>query len=199
MASYQQPAALVETTLEVKKSRFIAWLCPAASREAAMEHLARAQDHYPDARHHCWAYLLGAPHQPLTMASSDDGEPSGTAGKPILNVMQHKPVGDAMVIVSRYFGGIKLGAGGLVRAYSQAAQQAYDAGCFILHEATTECTITCGFHNEQSLRHWLEMYDGQVVEAHYGAEVQLSVAVPESHEKALRNWCAQRPDMQIQD
>ncbi|MCW8886021.1 MAG: YigZ family protein [Motiliproteus sp.] len=112
---YSVPQQRIEVETEIKKSRFIAWADRAENRDQAMAVLSEARNRYPDARHHCWAYLIGNPAQPKTQAMSDDGEPSGTAGKPILNVLQHNEIGDVMIVVSRYFGGIKLGAGGLVR------------------------------------------------------------------------------------
>jgi putative IMPACT (imprinted ancient) family translation regulator len=98
--SYPVPAQQIENLYEIKKSKFIAFAAFADSREAAMSHLANVKQKYPDARHHCWAYLLGNPHSPSSAAMADDGEPSGTAGKPILNVLQHKGVGDVMIMVA---------------------------------------------------------------------------------------------------
>jgi uncharacterized YigZ family protein len=118
-----------KNTLEIKKSQFITWLIPLDDKQAVKESIQLAKQEYPDARHHCWAYIMGANPNSMTAAMSDDGEPSGTAGKPMLNVLQHKPVDNVLAIVIRYFGGVKLGAGGLVRAYSQAVEQ-----CFALAE-----------------------------------------------------------------
>ncbi|CAG0912002.1 unnamed protein product, partial [Cyprideis torosa] len=112
-AAFFVPASRVEHELVVNKSRFIAWIAPASDREQAMALLDEARLAYPDARHHCWAYVLGNPSNAASAAANDDGEPAGTAGKPILNVIQHKAIGNIMVVVIRYFGGIKLGAGGL--------------------------------------------------------------------------------------
>ena len=114
--SYAVPAASCEQEYVVKRSRFIARVVPVNSRADVNAAVARAREDYPDARHHCWAYLLGPPGKAAGAGMSDDGEPAGTAGKPILNVLQHGHLGDVLVIVVRYFGGIKLGAGGLVRA-----------------------------------------------------------------------------------
>ena len=120
--TYPTPARTVETESEVKKSRFIARAANVSSRQEALAFVEQAKCDYPDARHHCWAYLLGNPSSAASAAQNDDGEPAGTSGRPILNVIQHKGVGDVVVVVIRYFGGIKLGAGGLVRAYSGAAE-----------------------------------------------------------------------------
>lgn len=186
--AYDSPADALEVEYEIKKSRFIGRAARAQSREEAMALLDQAKQDYPDARHHCWAYLIGDPHSPLTVAMSDDGEPSGTAGKPILNVLQHKNVGDIMLVVIRYFGGIKLGAGGLVRAYSHSAQQ-------VMGEITTETQIPMraaivfgSYALEQSLRHWLSGRGGRVVQVEYAEQVACHLQLPDAHLVALRQF-----------
>ncbi len=186
--SYYTPDTSTEVNYEVKKSRFIARLCPALDREQAMQALHLARHDYPDARHHCWAYRIGPPANPTLQAMSDDGEPNGTAGKPILNVMQHKPVGDAMVIVVRYFGGIKLGASGLVRAYSSATQLCYDSAKLRFRQARESCLLTCKFADEQGLRMRLQQYDVEIVETHYTEHVTLHLKIDEVHLAALRQF-----------
>ena len=177
--SYYTPIGSTEVLYEVKKSKFIARLCLAEDRAQAMQALEQAKKDYPDARHHCWAYLIGPPKNPTLVAMSDDGEPSGTAGKPILNVLQHKDLGNVMLIVIRYFGGIKLGAGGLVRAYSQATQQAYDQAPTELQIPLQEHHIKCDFSDEQSIRHWLTQNSGKVLNTDYTQQVNLSIALSE--------------------
>lgn len=189
--SYPIPAATVEVVSEVKKSRFIARALPCASREQALALIATARSDFPDARHHCWAYQLGDPAAPHSAAMNDDGEPSGTAGKPILNVIGHRGVGDLLVIVIRYFGGIKLGAGGLVRAYGQAAAQAIDALTLIQAQPQFETQVRAPFALEQSIRHWLAQHQGEVVELHYAQQVTLSLKLPEQHAAAWSGFCAQ--------
>lgn len=179
--SYLVPKDCIETTYEIKKSRFIARLFSVTDRDQAMLALAQAKRDYPDARHHCWAYQIGPPHSPSLAAMSDDGEPAGTAGKPILNVIQHKDIGDAMIIVIRYFGGIKLGAGGLVRAYSQAAQQAYDEGETELKVELDEFQIQCDFSDEQAIRHWLFQHQGEVIGTEYQQAVTMKIAIDDRH------------------
>jgi len=186
--SYYTPDGSTEVLYEIKKSKFIARLCKAIDRTQAMEVLEQAKQDYPDARHHCWAYLIGPPNSPKLVAMSDDGEPSGTAGKPILNVMQHKEVGDVMLVVIRYFGGIKLGAGGLVRAYSQATQQVYDQAPTLLQVHLEEQRLNCDFADEQSIRHWLNLHDGEVHNATYTQHVNLSIALNEKNLPALRKF-----------
>ncbi len=178
--SYLIPEAMHESEIEVKKSRFIARLCPASNRSEAMQALQLAKQAYPDARHHCWAYQIGPPSQPQLVAMSDDGEPSGTAGKPIFNVVQHKNVGNVMLIVVRYFGGIKLGAGGLVRAYSAATQNAYDLAQFKQIIFRQHVSLHCEFADEQVIRHWASQHDGEILSADYQQQVQLNIALPKA-------------------
>jgi uncharacterized YigZ family protein len=173
------PAAPIEREYEIKKSRFITRAARAQNRQQAMQLLEQAKRDYPDARHHCWAYLIGNPHSPTTVAMSDDGEPNGTAGKPILNVLQHKNIGDIMVVVIRYFGGIKLGAGGLVRAYSHAAQLAMTDLATEMQVPMSRCGVRGGFHIEQPLRHWLEQHDGKMLEVEYGQDIHCQIEVPD--------------------
>jgi len=150
--SYRVPATTLERALEVKKSRFIARVTRVESREQAMAFLETLRRAHPDARHHCWAYLLGNPRSASTAACNDDGEPSGTAGKPILHVIQHKGIGDVMVVVARYFGGIKLGAGGLTRASRAACEDVLSALPLALRQPWLQRRVRCDFSLEQPLR-----------------------------------------------
>lgn len=165
--------ALVET--EVKKSRFIALAAFADSRESAMAMLERVKLQYPDARHHCWAYVIESGR---SAAASDDGEPSGTAGKPILNVIQHKKITEIMLIVVRYFGGIKLGAGGLVRAYSAAAQAVVSALEVATPMIFARFNVGVEFANEAQLRYLVERFEGRIDSIDYLTDVQAQVALP---------------------
>lgn len=191
-SDYFIPAKPFEIEYEIKKSRFIAHALYASNRQQAMVHLDQSKSHYPDARHHCWAYLIGAPSHPTTMAQSDDGEPSGTAGKPILNVLQHKCVGDVMLIVVRYFGGIKLGAGGLVRAYSHTAQLAMEKLTLKEKLDMAEVAVECGFHQEQELRHWLSSHEGSITSIEYTNDVIIFCTFPSKHQSALLKFTKNR-------
>ncbi|MFN2382178.1 MAG: YigZ family protein [Guyparkeria sp.] len=175
---YVTPAATLERELEIKKSRFIARAGLVKDRQAALAFVDTVKADYPDARHHCWAYLVGNPSTAASAAMNDDGEPSGTAGKPILNVIQHKGIGDLIVVVTRYFGGVKLGAGGLVRAYSGATQQVL--ADLPLTEHRPQCTFALrfGFADEQPLRHWSAQHGAQLLSIEYGPRVSAHLAVP---------------------
>ena len=165
---YPVPSGYLERETEVKKSRFIARVYPVSSRDEVREHIARAHQDYPDARHVCWAYQIGRPGSAAEAAMNDDGEPSGTAGKPILNVIQHKDMGDVLVIVVRYFGGIKLGAGGLVRAYAGAAESVLSEVGRTIQQSRVQAEVVLGFADEQPLRHWCEGHEGHIESIRYG-------------------------------
>jgi len=183
--TFHTPARTLERELEVKKSRFIARAGAVSSREEAMAFVDRAVADYPDARHHCWAYLIGNPETAASAAMSDAGEPSGTAGKPILNVIQHKGIGDIIVVVIRYFGGVKLGAGGLVRAYAGATQLALADLPLIEHRPQCRYRLRFDFGNEQPLRHWAGGHDAELLSIDYAQQVTAEIAVPEEHIEAF--------------
>ena len=189
--SYPTPKQFHHTELEIKKSRFIAWAQKVQDRNQAMAFLATAKEQYPDARHHCWAYKVGNPKSPSNAGMSDDGEPSGTAGKPILNVLQHKDIGDVMVIIIRYFGGIKLGAGGLVRAYSGAAEKVVSEMPLEQQKIEIEKTIHVDFAKEQYVRHWLSQNHGRVVSTDYAQDVTMTIAIEEHAINLLKPFIAE--------
>ena len=188
--NYQVPAATFENEYVVKKSRFIARLVAVTSRDAVNLAVQQARDDYPDARHHCWAYLLGKPADAGGAGMHDDGEPAGTAGRPILNVLQHGHLGDALVIVIRYFGGIKLGAGGLVRAYSSATQQVLDLAPVQTVRDLLSCTAIGDFSVEQALRHFLAGVEGELLAVAYTEVVTIDLAVAAVDFDALAEFCA---------
>ncbi|MEE2032580.1 IMPACT family protein [Rhodococcus chondri] len=126
------PDVAVET--EVKHSRFLAVVRRVESSEAALAFVEEQRQLYPDARHHCWAFVVGDEPSSRAERASDDGEPGGTAGVPMLQVLHHRDLVNVAVVVTRWFGGIKLGAGGLVRAYSGAVAVALDATTLVPRE-----------------------------------------------------------------
>ncbi len=187
--TYPVPGGPVDREIEINKSRFIAWLRPVRSREEGQAVLEEARARYPDATHHCHAWLIGAPNSGQG-AMNDDGEPSGTAGKPIFNVIQHKGVGDVMVVVIRYFGGVKLGAGGLVRAYAGAAEAVLSAMEVVEQVPESAFTLTLGFADEQPLRHWCDQHDARLDGVDYGQGVTARLTVADAAESELRAFCA---------
>lgn len=186
--NYDVPAASLEREIVINKSRFIAWLRPVQTRDQALEEVAKARAAYPDASHHCYAYLLGNPAS-AQAAMNDDGEPSGTAGKPMFNVIQHKDLSDVLVIVSRYFGGVKLGAGGLVRAYAGAAEAVLSQVERLAHQPSSRLRLGLDFSQEQPLRHWAGTHGAQVEEVSYAQQVSMVLTVPDEQLSALQSLC----------
>lgn len=197
---YPIPAGFLERETEIKKSRFIARVAPVTSRDDVRGWLEQAHRDHPDARHICWAYQIGRPGSAAEAAMNDDGEPSGTAGKPILNVIQHKDMGDVLVMVIRYFGGIKLGAGGLVRAYAGAAESVLSQVERVIQPALESVTITMGFADEQPLRHWCDQHQALIDDMLYGSGVEARVRVPTDAIATLTAYCeAQGLQMAVAD
>ena len=186
---YPIPAGCLERETEIRKSRFIARVAPVHDREQLKALVQQAWQEHPDARHVCWAYQIGAPGSAAEAAMNDDGEPSGTAGKPILNVIRHKDMGDVAVVVIRYFGGIKLGAGGLVRAYAGAAESVLSAVDRQMNQAMAEVVVTLPFALEQPLRHWCEQHEAKPAETVYGEDVIMTVHLPEPLVDLLVSFC----------
>jgi uncharacterized YigZ family protein len=178
MSTYTILAASVESTTEEKNSEFLTFLHPVTSREEAMAHVDAYRKQYPDAAHVCWAYVIGNTRQPQTQAFSDDGEPSGTAGKPMLHVLTEREVGNSLAVVVRYFGGVKLGAGGLVRAYSAAVSGA--VGLAELVEVTPSVTlrVVVDFAKEANVRHWVAQFQGKITAVDYANRVTLQISLP---------------------
>ncbi len=196
---YPIPAGFLERETEIKKSRFIARVAPVGSRDEVHQWLEQAHRDHPDARHICWAYQIGRPGSAAEAAMNDDGEPSGTAGKPILNVIQHKDMGDVLVMVIRYFGGIKLGAGGLVRAYAGAAESVLAEVGRVVQQPVEAVRVILPFAAEQPLRHWCGVHGAAVADITYGTAVTARVEVPLDQAQAFAAFCdAQKLDYRFE-
>jgi len=164
--------------LEVKRSQFIALAYRVANTAEAKAQLSAVKEAYPDARHHCYAFIAGAPTDSQAYGYSDDGEPSGTAGKPIFSRLQHSGVGEILVVVVRYFGGTKLGTGGLARAYGDVTSQLFDQLQTEPYVAMDERQISVSFAREGDIRRAIEAVQGSVLAEEYSSLVTLTVRVP---------------------
>lgn len=180
MSTYTILAAPVESTTEEKNSDFLTFLHPVTSREEAIAHVDLHRKKYPDANHVCWAYVIGNTRQPQTQAFSDDGEPSGTAGKPMLHVLTEREVGNSLAVVVRYFGGVKLGAGGLVRAYSAAVSEAVSCAQLTQVTPSVHIQVAVDFAKETKIRHIVNMYKGQILNVDYATQVILDISLAAS-------------------
>ena len=166
-----------------KKSRFIAEVFPVTSEEEAMQYLEETRKRYWDARHHCWAYVLG--RNPSAERMSDDGEPAGTAGKPILEVIRGRQITDVLVIVTRYFGGTLLGTGGLVRAYTASAAEGLKHSEIITRFHGFKLRIASDYTSLGKIQYLLAQRDICILESVYTDKVELVVLVPDEEEGAL--------------
>ena len=154
---------------EIKKSRFIAYLYRVESREDAMIYLDEQRQAHPDAVHHCWAFIVGDPTGSGLMGMSDDNEPHGTAGRPMLDALKYAGVGDVAAIVVRYWGGTKLGTGGLVRAYSGTVRLALENAILEEKEEMTVIEFQVSFAAEPPIRRLFEEFGLPVPNPDYGS------------------------------
>ncbi len=175
--SFYTPIDASEFIHEVKRSRFMAFVYPISQKSDVSDHLAKLKPIYADARHYCWAYIIGHPEQSQAGGFSDDGEPSGTAGKPILNVLMQRKVGNATCIVVRYFGGTKLGAGGLVRAYSHAASGAMNNCQLKVIYPSTTISLQVDHASEERVRRLCRLMGITGIEVEYREAVIMHVAL----------------------
>lgn len=186
MNAYNIPAKAQKTTLEIKRSQFITCIDHTDGVDAAKSFIEQVKTRYPDANHHCYAYVAGAPDDIYQIDKGDDGEPRGTAGKPMLNVLQHSGVGEITVVVVRYFGGVKLGAGGLVRAYTQCVSAAISELAVISFVRKTRLTVTLPYTLLGQLEHWLTSTDVDTVDKQFDENVHLLLAVPETEVESTK-------------
>ncbi len=177
--SFQVPVGHISIEQEIKHSRFIASIGRAPDKQKANAFIERIRSTYPDANHHCWAYVAGNPFDTVQIGMSDDGEPQGTAGKPMLSILQHRKIGEIVAVVTRYFGGIKLGTGGLVRAYSSSVQMALQKLPLAEFVALASAQITLPYPHEDRLRRLLEKMQVTIKEVIYKDRVVLMVEFPE--------------------
>ncbi len=172
-------AAAVDHEIVIRKSRFLAHLAPVASMDEADAVIASIRKEHWEARHHCVAMVVGPRAE--RQRSSDDGEPSGTAGVPMLDVLRHREVTDLVAIVTRYFGGVLLGAGGLVRAYSSAVSEALDRAVVVRREVLTEVTMDVSHADagrlDNALREWAARHGAVWQEPSYTDVVRFALLV----------------------
>ncbi|MEY8317216.1 YigZ family protein [Oscillospiraceae bacterium 50-58] len=176
MTEYYIPTGRSETELVEKRSRFIGQVWLVSSEEEARVRIEETRKKHYDARHNCWCFRL---HDGGVERCSDDGEPQGTAGQPMLNVFQREDVTDVLCVVTRYFGGVLLGAGGLVRAYTQAAKDALDTAGISVVRRWVALEVPCTYAQFEGARRGIQAFDGVVENVDYGADVLISALLPE--------------------
>ncbi len=173
---------------DVKRSRFLCALAPAPSEAAAQEFIRRIRGENPSASHNCFAYVIGADGR--IHKAADDGEPGGTAGTPMLQVLLRREVRDVVAVVTRYYGGVQLGAGGLARAYGGAVGAALDEIGTIERQRLALVTVVVDHQRAGRLEHDLRTAGHPLRDVHYGAGVRIDTGVPESELDAFRAWIA---------
>ncbi len=183
---YPMPGAQHRSEIVIDRSRFLCTLAPAGSVDDAQAFVRAMQREFADATHNCWAYVVGAPGSTDRIGLSDDGEPHGTAGRPMLTVLQHCGVGDIVAVVTRYYGGTKLGTGGLVKAYSGAVQAALEGLPRVERVTRVSLTIRVAYAAVTALQQLLPAFDATVDHESYAVDVAFVVRCPEEQVDALR-------------
>ncbi|WP_371650915.1 MULTISPECIES: YigZ family protein [unclassified Streptomyces] len=173
---------------EVNRSRFLCALAPAATEQEAQDFVARVRREHPTATHNCFAYVIGA--DASVQKASDDGEPGGTAGVPMLQMLTRREVRYAVAVVTRYYGGVKLGAGGLIRAYGGAVGEALDALGTVVRQRFRLATVTVDHQRAGKLENDLRATGRAVREVRYAEAVTIEIGIPEADVESLRRWLA---------
>ena len=181
MDEYLVPTAFGEEEFVEKKSRFIGRIWPVETEEEALQKIQEMKKKHYDATHNCWAYVI----RDGAVRFSDDGEPGGTAGMPMLQVLQREELYNVVCVVTRYFGGILLGAGGLVRAYTRGAKIAVDAAGKSMKRVWTALYLPCPYSYYERVKLAVAAFDGLIRKTDYGAEIELEVLFPEGRTQAF--------------
>lgn len=173
---------------EINRSRFICALAPAATEQEAQDFVARIRREHPTATHNCFAYVIGADGS--VQKASDDGEPGGTAGVPMLQMLMRREMRYVVAVVTRYYGGVKLGAGGLIRAYGGVVGEALDELGTITRQRFRLATITVGHQRAGRLENDLRATGLAVREVRYAEAVIIEIGLPDSDVESFRSWLA---------
>jgi uncharacterized YigZ family protein len=197
MARYRIPAARTRCQETISRSRFITTVAAAETPEQARDLVAQVRAEFPDATHHCYAFVAGPPGSTAQIGMSDDGEPGGTAGRPMLAVLLGCGVGDVVAVVTRYFGGTKLGTGGLVRAYSGGVKAALAELPLREKVSLRSLQLKGSYHSISTLDRLFSSHEAQVIERAFDERVTWDVAVPEEHLGALLDAVAELSDVEI--
>lgn len=190
MTTYLTVARDTKVEIEVKRSRFLCTLVRVEDEAAARAVVERLRKQHWDARHHCSAFRIGPPPSPVER-SSDDGEPAGTAGAPMLDVLRGSGVSDAVAVVTRWFGGTLLGAGGLVRAYGDAVRTALDEAGTLRRSLVREHLLELDHADAGRVESELRTRGIEVLDTAYGARVSLTLGVPPAGESRLASLLAE--------
>ena len=185
MSRYQIPAATHRTEESIERSRFITTVAHTPTAEDARAFIAQVSAEFGDASHNCWAYVVGPPGSTAQIGMSDDGEPHGTAGRPMLTVLLHSHIGDICAVVTRYFGGTLLGKGGLVKAYSGGVQLALQTLPVIERVPKQDLLVVIDYSAMTPFKRLLADFEVETLQEEFAADVTLTLRLPEERVNAF--------------
>ena len=188
---YAIPSRIYRVEELIQRSRFITTAAHAPDANAANAFVDSVRELFPDATHHCWAFVAGPPGSTVHIGMSDDGEPHGTAGRPMLTVLLHSGVGEVVTVCTRYFGGVKLGTGGLSRAYAGGVKLLLQTLPTELKIKRVHVSVRVAYPHVESLQRLLDDLEVVVEHEEYGEEVTYQIAVPVMTLETLREQLAQ--------
>ena len=188
---YAIPSRIYRVEELIQRSRFITTAAHAPDANAANAFVDSVRESFPDATHHCWAFVAGPPGSTAHVGMSDDGEPHGTAGRPMLTVLLHSGVGEVVTVCTRYFGGVKLGTGGLSRAYAGGVKLLLQTLPTELKIKRVHINVRVAYPHVESLQRLLDDLEVVVEHEEYGEEVKYQIAVPSMTLETLREQLAQ--------
>jgi uncharacterized YigZ family protein len=183
---YPVPAATHRVEQEVSRSRFITTIARASTAEDAVAFIRAVGEEFRNATHNCWAYLVGPPGDTSRIGMSDDGEPRGTAGRPMLNALMHAGIGDVAVVVTRYYGGTKLGTGGLVRAYGGGVQEALATLSLTERIEYAFLTVVIDYSRISVLQQLCGEFEAEVLAQEFAVDVRVDLRLPGEHADRFR-------------
>ena len=186
-SAYLMPGGTASSEQVISKSRFIATLSHTGSKDSTMRFIKEVSSAHPGAHHNAYAYIIGDPGGSSETGYSDDGEVSGCAGKPVLSILQHKGIGDVAAVVTRYYGGTKLGTGGLVRAYSGTLMMALDKLELKERVATVQVSIQITYQYESPLRALFKKHGVIFPEPEYTDTLTVRTDIPEDKAEEIKN------------
>jgi len=175
--TFKVPSKIITVTQEIKGSKFITTVGRVGDKDKAKVFIDNVRHQHKDATHNCYAFVAGNPYSTTDIGFGDDGEVPGTAGKPMLSVLQHKNIGEIAVVVTRYFGGTKLGTGGLVRAYTSSVQNALDKLSLVTYQPLKTVTISFDYQYENIVRQILSRYGVQIIDSNYNQKVNMVIQI----------------------
>ena len=196
MRAYRTLGQCASAEFIEKKSRFIGNACPVETEEEALAFLERIRREHRDATHNCYAYTVG--QNMGIMRYSDDGEPGGTAGLPMMDVLKKRDVRNCCVVVTRYFGGVLLGAGGLVRAYTRGTAIALDAARVVVMEPSRHLLCEVAYPLWDRVQHWLKDQPVQLLSTEFTTAVTFTLAVRERDEESVETGLVRLTESRVE-